>query len=172
MLKTNFSFLSFPRKRESSGIFVKVGLVLITSGLLCFNGYSQELPKGAIQVLPEEIKWLDAPPPIPPGSKIAVLEGNPKEDGFFTMRVMIPAYYTVPAHFHKKDERVTVLEGVVYVGFGDKTDTTNASKFTEGSFYLNPSESNHYVFTQSEGCVLQITGIGPWGINYVEESSK
>lgn len=115
---------------------------------------------------------MDAPPPLPSGSKIAILEGNPKQEGIFTMRAMLPPYFKIPAHWHPKDERVTVIEGVVYVGFGDKTDTTNAAKFTVGSFYVNPMESHHYIFTQSEGCVLQITGVGPWGLTYIEEEKK
>ena len=169
MLKISFPSLSFPRKRESSGRVILYLIVLTVINSACFKINSQELPKGAIQVLPENIKWVDAPPPLPQGSKIAVLEGNPKEEGFFTIRVMLPAYYKIPAHWHPKDERVTVIDGSVYVGFGDKTDTTNAAKFTSGSFYVNPKESNHYLFTQAEGCVLQISGIGPWGITYVED---
>jgi hypothetical protein len=138
--------------------------ILFTCGI-----FSQNLPQGAIQVLPENIKWIDAPLPLPSGSKVAILEGNPKQEAIFTIRVMLPAYFKIPAHWHPKDERVTVIEGVVYVGFGDKTDTTNAAKFSDGSFYVNPLESHHYVFTQSEGCMLQITGVGPWVLNYIEE---
>jgi hypothetical protein len=130
---------------------------------------AQDIPKGAIQLHPENIKWIDAPPPLPAGSQIAVLEGNPKEEGIFTMRVKFPAFYKIPAHWHPKDERVTVIEGAVYVGFGDIIDTTNASKFSTGSYYVNPVESHHYVFTQSEGAVMQITGSGPWGITYIED---
>lgn len=137
--------------------------------LLSSKTNSQELPKGAIQITPENIKWIDAPPPLPSGSMIAMLEGNPKQEGIFTIRAMLPPYFKIPAHYHPKDERVTVIEGAVYVGFGDVTDTANAIKFTAGCYYVNPMESHHYVFTQSEGCVLQITGLGPWGLNYIEE---
>lgn len=157
--------LSFPLKRESIFMAMMMCLLIVVQ----FNSYSQELPKGAIQVVPENIKWVDAPPPLPLGSKIAVLEGNPKEEKIFTMRVMLPPYFKVMAHTHPKEERVTVLEGVIYVGFGDKIDTADASKFSAGSFYVNPVDANHYIFTQSEGCIFQVTGIGPWGLDYVEE---
>jgi len=131
--------------------------------------YAQDKPQGTIQLKPDDIKWVDAPPPLPAGSKLAILEGNPKLDGIFTIRAMFPPYFKIAAHNHPKDERVTVISGAVYVGFGDKMDTTNANKFTEGCYYLNPAGADHYVFTQSEGCVLQITGLGPWGLNYVED---
>src|SRR4030095_9402038 len=178
MLKINTLSLSFTRRRvskcssKSRGELLKIGIGLITLLLISFKINSQELPKGAIQILPENIKWIDAPPPLPSGSKIAVLEGSPKLEGMFTMRAMFPPYFKIPAHWHPKDELVTVIEGVVYVGFGDKTDTTGANKFTVGSFYVNPAESRHYVFTQSEGCVLQISGMGPWGLNYIEETKR
>jgi len=131
--------------------------------------YSPAPPHAAPQLSPPNINRPHAPPPLPSGSKIAILEGNPRNEGIFTMRAMLPPYFKIPAHWHPKDERVTVIEGVVYVGFGDKTDTTNASKFTTGSFYINPMESHHYVFTQSEGCIMQITGNGPWSITYIED---
>src|SRR5437870_1136486 len=136
--------------------------------ILPFNFLSsQELPKGAIQLKPDDIKWMDAPPPLPAGSKIAILEGSPKNEGIFTIRAMLPPYFKIPVHTHPKDERVTVISGAVYVGFGDKMDTTIANKFTQGCYYVNPVDSHHYVFTQAEGCILQITGLGPWGLNYI-----
>ena len=130
--------------------------------------FSQDLPKGAIQIRADDIVWTDAPPSLPPGAKISVLEGNPMLEGIFTMRVKFPPYYRLETHTHPKDERVTVLEGAVYVGFGSALDTANAQKFTEGSYYLNPMNEAHYVFTGEEGVVFQVTGLGPWGLNYTE----
>lgn len=131
--------------------------------------YSQELPKGAIRILPENILWGDAPPSLPPGAKVYILEGNPMKEGLFTMRVKFPPYYRLNAHTHPKDERVTVLEGAVYVGFGTILDTTNAQKFTEGCYYVNPENESHYVFTGSEGVIFQVTGLGPWGLDYIKK---
>jgi hypothetical protein len=139
-------------------------LIIFSIGL-----YSQEIPKGAIRVFPDQIQWGEAPPSLPPGAKISIFEGNPLQDGIFTMRVKFPPYYKLPAHWHPKDERVTVIEGAVYVGFGETMDTTAAQKFSQGAYYVNPVESHHYVFTQTEGVVMQITGNGPWGITYIEE---
>ena len=150
--------------------FKSLRLCVFTVTLLVSSStlYSQDLPKGAIQIRADEIVWTDAPPSLPPGAKISVLEGNPMQEGIFTMRVKFPPYYRLDAHTHPKDERVTVLEGAVYVGFGSALDTANAQKFTEGSFYLNPVNEAHYVFTGEEGVVFQVTGLGPWGLNYTE----
>jgi quercetin dioxygenase-like cupin family protein len=140
-------------------------ICLIVSGI-----YSQDKPAGAIQLNSEQLKWIDAPPPLPTGAKISVLEGNPKMEGIFTMRVQIPPYFKVPVHTHPKDERVTVISGTIYVGFGDKLDTMIADKFTTGSYYVNPANTSHYVFTQGDECIFQVTGLGPWGIDFIKES--
>ena len=142
-------------------------IILIVSIVPTVN--SQELPKGAIRIFPESINWGDAPPSLPAGAKVFILEGNPQQEGIFTMRVKFPPYYKLPAHIHPKDERVTVLEGAVYVGFGNAMDTANAQRFTVGSYYLNPVNEAHYVFTGEEGVIFQVTGLGPWGLVYTEE---
>lgn len=147
-------------------------IILTLIFLFVIISYPQSLPPNTIQIHADDLKWIDAPPPMPSGVKIAILEGNPKLEGLFTIRVMLPPYFKVRAHWHPKDERVTVLSGMVYVGFGDKTDTTNAAKFQSGDYYVNPPESHHYVFTQSEGAAMQLTGIGPWFLNYIEEDNK
>jgi quercetin dioxygenase-like cupin family protein len=147
---------------------LRLGVLAVLFLILDSNVFAQEIPKGVIQLYPDSIKWIDAPPPLPAGSMIAVIEGNPKQESIFTMRVKLPPYYKISSHLHPKDERVTVIEGAVYVGFGETMDTSNAAKFTAGCYYVNPANLHHYVFTGSEGCIFQVTGLGPWGITYIE----
>lgn len=139
---------------------------------MCSRFYNQDKPQGTIQINPEDINWVDAPAPLPAGSKVAVLEGNPKEEGIFTMRVFFPPCCKFSVHSHTKDERVTVISGIMYVGFGDVFDSTKADKFISGSFYINPAHTKHFVFTEGEDCIFQVTGQGPWGVNYMENSDK
>ena len=54
-----------------------------------------------------------APPMLPQGAKIEVLEANPSGDALYTVRLKFPANYKVPAHSHPKDEHVTVISGVL-----------------------------------------------------------
>jgi hypothetical protein len=35
-----------------------------------------------------EIQWKDGPVSLPAGAKVAVLEGDPSKEGFFTMRLL------------------------------------------------------------------------------------
>ena len=40
--------------------------------------------------LPDKVNWGDGPPSIPPGAKMAILEGDPTKDGPFVMRCACP----------------------------------------------------------------------------------
>ncbi len=39
----------------------------------------------------DEMQWADAPPSLPRGATVVVIEGGPSEPGSFTMRFMFPA---------------------------------------------------------------------------------
>lgn len=114
----------------------------------------------------DNFKWMEAPAALPPGAKIAVLEGNPMAKGPFTMRVMLPANYRIPPHWHRSDEHVTVISGVFHIGMGSQFDETQGQELTAGSFAMMRPHVNHFAWT-TEPTVIQLHGMGPWGINYV-----
>ena len=63
------------------------------------------------------------PAKYPGRTQIAVLAGDPSSDGpYIFVRLKMPANYKVPAHYHPKDEIVTVILGDFHVGMGDKLD--------------------------------------------------
>ena len=49
-----------------------------------------------ILVPADKVQWGPAPPILPAGAQIAVLEGNPAEKGPIVMRLKLPANYTIP----------------------------------------------------------------------------
>jgi quercetin dioxygenase-like cupin family protein len=121
-----------------------------------------------IRVCSDSLTWTDLKAPMPPGAKVAILEGNPKEEGHFTIRIKMPPNYIMPPHVHPVDERATVLSGAMYIGLGDTLDKKNAKKISAGCFYLNPAGMHHYAFTGKEETILQISTNGPWGLHYIE----
>lgn len=135
---------------------------LLLSALLALAAAAQ----APIQVLPEGVRWSDGPPSLPQGTKVAVLEGSPKRAGTFTMRLKVPPGARIAPHTHPRPERVTVLSGSVLVGFGETLDEAASKRFPAGSFYVNPPGLAHYVWTDEEA-VLQLTGMGPWELNYL-----
>ena len=113
-----------------------------------------------------EIKWMDVPPFLPKGAKIAVLQGDPSKDGEFTVRLTFPANYKIPPHWHPTAENVTVLKGTFYLGTGDKIDESTATVLQTGGFASIPATHHHFAFTKEE-CIVQVHALGPFTINYI-----
>lgn len=115
---------------------------------------------------PDTIKWQDGPPSLPPGAKIAVLEGDPTKPGPFVFRVKVPDGYKIPPHTHPKPERVTVVSGTFNLGMGDKFDATRTEALPAGTYGTWPTGMKHFVWVKGE-TVVQFHGDGPWVIEYV-----
>jgi hypothetical protein len=98
---------------------------------------------------------------------MAVLEGDPKREMLFTVRFRIGSEFEMMPHWHPRNERVTILEGKVGVGFGDEIDRENVTWFGPGDYYVNAKEAHHFVLADGPA-VLQVTGIGPWRANFLE----
>jgi hypothetical protein len=128
--------------------------------------FSQHHDPGHIMTVPEELTWIESPPSLPPGSKIAVLQGDPAKEGPFTMRAQLPANYIIPPHWHPAVEHVTVISGSAYMGLGEILDETRATKLPVGGFAVMEVGTIHFFFTEEEA-IVQVHGIGPWGIHYV-----
>ena len=126
-------------------------------------------PGTHISFVPADIKWQDAPPSLPKGSKVFVMEGNISAPGPFTLRALLPDGYKVPPHWHPAVEHVTVLRGTFYLGMGDKWDEALGKAYPVGSFTAMPQGMHHFAWAKGE-TVIQVHGIGPWGITYVNPS--
>jgi quercetin dioxygenase-like cupin family protein len=124
-----------------------------------------------VQVLitPESLRWTGAPS-LPPGAKVAVLEGDPRAAGPFTMRFQFPSDYRIPPHSHPADERATVLSGTLYLGTGDKADRSRARALPAGSYAVTRAGQPHFAFTR-EPTVVQVHGTGPWGVTFLDSEA-
>ena len=122
-------------------------------------------------VLADKVQWGPAPPALPAGAQISVLEGNPSEKGTVTLRLKFPAKYSIPAHWHSMTERVTVLSGTLHVGMGDKLDRKASQTLEPGGFVSLPGSMRHYAWTISP-TVVQINLEGPFDISYVNPADN
>lgn len=120
-----------------------------------------------IMVGADEVKWGPAPPSLPPGAQFAVIEGDPsKAGGTYVIRAKMPDGYRIPPHWHPVTENVTVLEGTILIGMGDKFDEAAGRQLTAGSFASMPKGVRHFAWAKGE-TVIQVHGVGPFDINYV-----
>ena len=118
-----------------------------------------------MMIEPKDLKWADVPS-LPPGAKIAVIQGPMNEEKPFTVRLMFPANYAIPAHSHPGTEHVTVISGTFFMGTGDKLDAQHAKALPAGSVAIMQPRTNHFALTKTE-TIVQLHGMGPWGVNYV-----
>jgi hypothetical protein len=114
---------------------------------------------------PDDLKWVDIPS-LPPGAKLAVIEGPLNQAGPLTFRLKLPANYQIPAHWHPAIEHVTVISGTFNMGTGDKLDRAKTKALTAGSIAIMQPKTTHFGWTKEE-TIVQVHGMGPWGVTYV-----
>ena len=144
------------------------GSAALASVIFCLLGTPvswAEEQAAHLMLTPADLKWADIPS-LPPGAKVAVLEGPLNEAKPFTVRIKLPADYSVPAHWHPAIEHVTVISGTFNMGTGDMLNKTKTKPLSVGSVAIMQPKTNHFAWTKEE-TIIQIHGVGPWGINYV-----
>lgn len=125
-----------------------------------------KLMKGAQVVRVADVKWQDAPPSLPRGAKIALIEGDLAKEGPFVVRIKFPDGFRIMPHTHPKRERVTVLAGTLYLGMGATFDKSKGIALPAGTFGSWPEGMKHFGWASGE-TIIQLHGIGPWSIQYV-----
>jgi quercetin dioxygenase-like cupin family protein len=115
---------------------------------------------------PGQLQWGPAPPALPAGAQMAVLNGDPSQATPFSVSVKFPTGYIIPPHWHPTDENVVVVEGSLAVGMGDSVDTSPATTLGPGGYALLPKEMHHYAKANSATTIV-VYGTGPFAINYV-----
>ena len=151
-------------KKIISILFLAVGLAL---GSLVLALDEKPVAKtDHVMFAAADLKWNDGPAALPAGAKIAVLQGDPKAAGPFTVRLKFPTGFKVPPHTHPTAEHVTVLSGTLAMGKGPKFDETAAHEMNAGAFSVMPAETEHFAVCKSE-CIVQVHAIGPFEVKYV-----
>ena len=141
-----------------------VGVVLLVVGTASHSGFSQGKDHGF--TTPAEVTWGPAPGSLPSGAQAALLEGDPAKEGPFTLRIRMPDGYRIPPHYHPAVEHVTVLQGTFVIGMGEQVSSAGEKPLAAGSFAFMPAGMRHFARTQGD-TVIQLHGVGPWGIMYV-----
>ena len=118
-----------------------------------------------------EMQWGEGPSSLPAGAQMVVLDGDPRKEGSFTIRLKMPAGYRIPAHTHPVAERVTVISGAVRLGIGEKFDESAGRELKAGDFAVLPAGVPHFAWTTSEA-ILQIHSEGPFKREFVDSADN
>ena len=112
------------------------------------------------------VKWIDPPPSVPPGAKMAAISGDPGKPEPFTIRLQLPAGYTLAPHWHPTDEHVTVLSGTFSAAMGKAFDEKALGDLPAGSYAVMAATMPHFARAKT-AVTLQVHGMGPFVVNYV-----
>ena len=147
-------------------------LALLTAGCaaLVLTSVSRSQSGTSMPMNEGDLKWSPAPPFLPAGAQLVVLDGDPGKAVRVTLRLKFPAGYQVPAHWHPTQEDVTVLSGSLHVGMGDKLDKSAGTLLKPGGFVALPEKMNHFIWTDDE-TVVQVHLQGPFEITYADPAT-
>jgi len=135
-----------------------------------FNSNSGDVSATAhVMVEAASIKWGPPPPSLPPGSKIAVIAGDPSKPGPFVIRAQVPAGYKVAPHWHPGDENLTILSGTIALGMGETWDESKMQSVGAGGYAALPAQMRHY-FLAKTAATFQVHGMGPFTVNYINSA--
>ena len=102
-----------------------------------------------------------------PGAEIAVVSGDPNKDGSpFVLRFRYRGKARIPPHWHPTDEHLTILSGTFRLGMGKGGDEGVTTALGAGAYAFVAAKMPHYAWTDGD-TVIQVHGIGPFVINYV-----
>ena len=108
-----------------------------------------------------------APASLPKGTQVSNLLGDPSQPGPFVLRLIFPAHTDIMPHTHSKPETVTVLSGTIYHEHGPTLVRADGTKLMAGGFVYLPQAMPHSLWTTDEQAVIQVSGTGPFGLQYV-----
>jgi len=151
----------------------KVPLILATllialAAITLARTWAGQNKKEIVGLTREQVRWF-TPPYYKDGRQRAQLFGDSSQDGAWVDRVRIPAGARVLAHTHSHDELVTVIEGTWYLGEGERFDPAKLKGYPAGSFIIIPASVPHFVAAKSGGVIVQLSGTGKFGTDYLEK---
>jgi quercetin dioxygenase-like cupin family protein len=117
--------------------------------------------------LPEEVEWKPFAA-FPPSVRLAVVVGEPLQEGPYTIRVKVPRGVKLMPHKHPEDRVYTVISGVFYIGLGDEFDPGKLQAYPPGAVVVLPGNTSHFHWAKSGDYITQVTAIGPLGLEYVD----
>jgi len=112
-----------------------------------------------------DIKWVNAPASLPPGAKLAMLHGDLGKPGTLAFLLKFPAGYRLKPQSSPAIERLIVVSGTFNFGSGTKFDNAHTIPLSTGYVHW-PDKSPFYGYAKEE-TVVEIQGVGPWAVNYV-----
>jgi quercetin dioxygenase-like cupin family protein len=156
------------RREMKKTILVAAAVAMIPAAITLTTIRAQQSKKEMVTVTPEQVRWF-TPSYYKDGRQRAQLIGDSSRGGAWIDRVKIPGGTRALAHTHPQDELVTVIEGTWYLGAGERFDAAKLKGYPAGSFIVIPAGVPHFVAAQDGAVIVQLSGTGKFGTDYLEK---
>ncbi|KQQ37510.1 cupin [Methylobacterium sp. Leaf125] len=114
------------------------------------------------------VVYEPGPANLPKGTQISRVAGDPAKVGPFVLRIKFPADTVIAPHTHAQAETLTILAGSIYHQHGATLNKSAGKVLRAGGFVYLPQEMPHALWTTGEPVELQVNGMGPFGLNYID----
>jgi len=148
--------------------FAAAAVMIILSAVMLARTLSRQNRKEIVGLTPEQVRWF-TPSYYKDGRQRAQLLGDSTQGGAWVDWVKIPKGGRVPAHTHTHDEVVTVIEGTWYLGEGERFDPAKLKGYPAGSFIVIPAGVPHFLAAKDGAVIVQLSGTGKFGTDYLEK---
>src|SRR6476661_1977558 len=149
-------------------VLFATAVVIVLGAVTLAMTWAPQGKKEIVGITAEQVRWFTRPY-YKDGRERAQLLGDSSQGGAWVDRVKIPAGMRVLAHKHPHDELVTVIEGTWYLGEGERFDPDKLKGNPAGSFIVIPAGVPHFVAAKEGGAIVQLSGTGKFGTDYLEK---
>ncbi len=118
-----------------------------------------------LQAPNDMVQWGN-PLVLTKGAKDILLYGNPGKTGNYTFRFKLPESYKIEPFILTSPSFLTVIEGEIFIGEGNKFDKSSMKDLPAGSFCHIPSKHPIYFLSEKQA-ILQFHGLGPIELKYL-----
>lgn len=122
-----------------------------------------------IALVPENFPWRRLPDN--PALESAWVLGDSQQARPYILRVKLAAGGRIPPHTHPDERNNTVLQGVVYIGFGETFDESKVVAIPTGVVCVIPADVPHYVWARDGDVIYQEAGVGVTGTTFIGGAS-
>ncbi len=121
-------------------------------------------------ILPNDLEWEENPDIEGVASTTAI--GDPTSKGLYVAFGRMDQDAAFPPHSHPDDRLTTVISGTMYYGVGEEFDEDNMTAYPAGSVIFTPAGTPHIMWVPEGQAVIQESGDGPSGAEFVEEPAE
>src|SRR5262245_23858819 len=154
--------------KEETGAYLITGIGPATNIEIpkATGPYAGGDPSAATIKQPHQIEWTDND-----NNRVVTLAGSPGKPGLYVQMITWKKGNFSPPHFHPNDRFIYVLDGIWWVGTGNKFDPANLTvPMKAGTFVTHYAKGVHWDGAKDEDATLVIVGEGPATTTRVEEA--